>query len=235
MAEEKTKRKKKKGEGRIAQMLEVYRTTKTHDKKLPWMLLAVFIAPIVIGVVIAAIMPGGILNWVLWGVTGILVGVLLAMIVLGRRAEKSAYEQIEGRQGAVGAVISSGLRGSYRGSETPVAIVPRGGDAVYRVIGKGGVVLVSEGNQQRVHRLVQDETRKVARVLPNVTITHLHVGREAGQVPLPKLSKDIKKLKKILSRGEIQAVFQRLSSLQKEPIGLPKGIDPNKMRRGRPR
>ncbi|MGO1840682.1 MAG: DUF4191 domain-containing protein [Canibacter sp.] len=236
MAEEKTQRKKKKkGEGRIAQMLQVYRTTKEHDRKLPWILLAVFIVPILIGLVLAVVIPGGILNWVLWIVTGILVGILLAMIVLGRRAERTAYEQIEGRQGAVGAVISSGLRGSYRGSETPVAIVPRGGDAVYRVIGKGGVILISEGSQQRVHRMVTDENRKVARVLPNVQITHIHVGREDGQVPLHKLSRHLKKLKRTLSRAEIQAVYQRLSSLRKEPIGIPKGIDPTKMRRGRPR
>jgi cation transport ATPase len=230
MAEEKKKRKKKK-DGRIAQMWQAYQTTKQTDRKLPWILLVTFLAPIVVVVVLATVLPGSILNWILWVVTGVLLGVLLAMIVLGRRVEKNAYQQIEGRQGAVGAVISSGLRGSYRGSQEPVAVTPRGGDAVYRVVGKGGVVLISEGHQQRVRRIVGDETRKVKRVLPNVEITVLHVGRGEGEVPLAKLSKTIKKLKRTLNRGEVQAVYQRLSSLRQSAVGIPKGVDPMRVRR----
>ncbi len=236
MAEEKKKRKKPRGEGRISQMIQVYKTTKQHDRKLPWLMLLSFVAPVIVSVVVAALLPGGWLKWILWVITGLLFGLLIALIVLGRRAERTAYEQIEGRQGAVGAVINSGLRGTWRGNEQPVAIVPRSGEAVYRVVGKGGVVMISEGDPARVRRLVQEETRKVARVLPNVTITQIHVGRDEGQVPLPDLVKALKKTPRSLRRAEIQAVYQRLSSLRQEPLGIPKGIDPMRIRRpGKPR
>ena len=227
---------KAKRPGRIAQMREVYRQTKEHDRNLPYMMLLAFIVPVGLGLLVALLLPGNWLSWVLWGLTGLLVGLLLALIILGRRAERSAYQQIEGRQGAVGAVVSSGLRGSYRGSEMPVAITPRGGDAVYRVIGKGGVIHVSEGDPQRVRRLVNDENRKVTRILPGVTVTHLHVGRGDGEVPLPDLSRRLRKLPKTLNRAEVNEVYQRLGSLRRDPVGIPKGVDPLRVRKpGRPR
>ena len=74
---------------------------------------------------------------------------LLALIILGRRAETAAYSQIEGQPGAVGAVLRSSLRSSWRGSEMPVAVNGKTQDAVYRAVGRGGVVLISEGPQSR--------------------------------------------------------------------------------------
>ncbi|MBP1325187.1 hypothetical protein JOF28_000419 [Leucobacter exalbidus] len=230
MAEKKAKR-----PGRIKQMIEVYRTTKVHDRNLPLALLACFLGPIVVAVLLALLLPGSVwFSWILWPVTGILVGILLVMIVLGRRAEKVAYDQIEGRPGAVGAVVQSALRRSWRGSEVPVAI-NRNQDAVYRVIGRGGVVLISEGSRQRTQRMASDEERKVKRALSGVTVVHLYVGPDGDGIPLAKLSKSLVKLKPALNRNEIAAVFNRLASLQGTPVGIPKGMDPNKVRSQRPR
>ncbi|WP_336659441.1 DUF4191 domain-containing protein [Leucobacter sp. USHLN153] len=220
--------------GRIRQMIEVYRTTKTHDTKLPWILLLCFVAPIIVAVLLAWLLPGSWFAWILWPVTGILVGILLVMIVLGRRAERTAYQQIEGRPGAVGAVVQSALRRSWRGSEVPVAI-NRNQDAVYRVVGRGGVVLISEGSRQRTQRMASDEERKVKRALRNVAVVHLYVGPDGDGVPLPKLSRALVKLKPVLSRAEVDAVYSRLSALQGAPVGIPKGMDPNRMRSQRPR
>lgn len=233
MAKEKKQRAPKQP-GRIKQMVQVYKTTKVHDRNLPYILLLCFLAPVVLAVLAAALLDGGILGWFLWPITGLLAGLLIAMIVLGRRAERMAYRQIAGRPGAVGAVIGGALRRSWRGSDQPIAIT-RQQDAVYRVIGKGGVVLISEGSAQRTQRLIADEDRKVRRVLPNVKITKLHVGTEEGSIPLERLSRTLTKLKSSLNRNEVQAVFNRLSSLQGTPIGIPKGIDPNKVRAQRPR
>lgn len=221
--------------GRIKQMWQVYQTTKEHDRNLTLWLLLAFIAPVAVGVLVAALVPGNWLSWVLWIVTGLLLGVLLVMIVLGRRAEKAAYQQIEGRPGAVGAVIQGALRRSWRGSETPIAMNPRTQDAVYRVVGRGGVVLITEGPFERTKRLRIDEERKVRRVLPNVKITHLQVGPDEGSVPLHKLSSALVKIKPTLRKAEVQAVHLRLASLQSAPVGIPKGIDPNKVRSQRPR
>ncbi len=229
MAAEKVKR-----DGRIKQMIEVYRTTKVHDRNLPWLLALLFIAPIVVAVLLAWLIPGGWLSWVLWPLTGVLVGLLLAMIVLGRRAEKVAYGQIEGRPGAVGAVVQSALRRSWRGSEVPIAI-NKSQDAVYRVVGRGGVVLISEGSRARTQRMAADEERKVKRAMRNVEVVHLYVGADEGGIPLPKLSRTLVKLKPKLNRNEVAAVYNRLSSLQASPVGIPKGMDPNKVRPQRPR
>ena len=66
-------------------------------------------------------------------------------------------------------------------------------------------------------------------------ITHLYVGPDDGSVPLPRLTRELRKLKPALSRSEIAAVYNRLSSLQSAPIGIPKGIDPMRVRAQRPR
>lgn len=230
----KEKQRATKEPGRIRQMVQVYRTTRVHDRNLTLMLLLVFLAPIVVSLLLAWLLDGGILGWILWPVTGILVGLLLAMIVLGRRAERVAYQQIEGKPGAVGAVISGALRRSWRGSEVPVAITKQQ-DAVYRVVGRGGVVLIAEGSAQRTKPLLARELTQLKRTLPNVKLTQLYVGPEEGGVALPKLSRTLLKLKPALSRAEVTAVHNRISSLQASPIGIPKGIDPNKVRAGRPR
>lgn len=229
MAEEKAKR-----TGRIRQMVEIYKTTKVHDRNLPWALLLCFVAPVAVSVLLAWLLSDNWFGWVLWPITGVLVGILLVMIVLGRRAEKIAYEQIEGRPGAVGAVVQSALRRSWRGSEVPVAI-NRNQDAVYRVVGRGGIVLISEGSRQRTQRMAADEERKIRRALRNVEIVHLYVGPDGDGVPLARLSKTLVKLKPKLNRNEVAAVYNRLSSLQSTPVGIPKGMDPNRVRSQRPR
>jgi len=226
---------KKSKNGRIRQMIEVYKTTKVHDRNLPMALLLVFIAPILVAVLLAWLLPGGSwISWVLWPITGVLVGLLLAMIVLGRRAEKVAYQQIAGRPGAVGAVVQGALRRSWRGSEVPVAI-NRNQDAVYRVVGRGGIVLISEGTFQGTRRMASDEERKIKRALRNVEVVHLYVGSDEGGVPLHQLSRTLNKLKPKLNRNEITAVYNRLVSLQASPVGIPKGMDPNRVRSQRPR
>lgn len=225
---------KEKRKGRIRQMIEVYRATKPHDPQLPWILLALFVAPVAISLVLAWLIPGSWLNWVLWPVTGLLLGLLLVMITLGRRAERVAYRQIAGQPGAVGAVVQGALRRSWRGSEVPVAL-NRNQDAVYRVVGRGGVVIISEGSRQRTQRMAKDEERKIRRALRNVEIVHLYVGPDEGAVPIENLSKTLTKLKPKLSRSEVTAVYSRLTSLQAAPVGIPKGMDPNKVRAQRPR
>lgn len=223
--------------GRIKQLVQVYKTTKQYDKTLPLVMALAFIIPVIVAVLAAWLLPGGgIAAWILWPITGLLAGILIALIVLGKRAEAMAYAQIEGRQGAVGAVMASGLRRSWRGSEIPVAVNPRSQEAVYRAVGKGGIALIGEGNPQKVQRLLQDEERKIKRILPNVTVTKIYAGNAEGQIPLAKLAKELNKLKRSLNRYEIQAVHQRLSSLQSQPLAMPKGVDPLRMRKpSRPR
>src|SRR5699024_6041138 len=223
--------------GRLKQMWQVFQTTRKHDSLLTPLVLLSLILPILAGAVIA-IFTNGIASKMLWPVTGVLVGVLIAMIVLGRRAERTAYRQISGQTGAVGAVIQNALRRGWQGSEMPVAVNPKTQEAVYRVVGKGGVVLLIEGSESRMQRMRIDEERKVKRALPNVAISYLSVGEQEGQTKLEELSRNLTKMPKALTRAQVTQVQNRLVSLQRQsggPVGIPKGIDPMKVRSQRPR
>jgi len=233
MAKDTSKRANKEP-GRIRQMVQVYQQTRRHDRNLTLAMILSFIAPIVLSLLAAFLFNNSIIGWIFWPLTGALLGLLLAMIVLGRRAESTAYKQLEGQPGAVGAVINGALRRSWRGSEVPVAM-NRNRDAVYRVVGRGGAVLIVEGTPARAKQLVTREETQLRRTLSGVPLTTLYVGTEEGQVPLHKLSRTLVKLKPALNRREVDAVYKRISSMKADPVGIPKGIDPLRVRAGRPR
>ncbi len=83
--------------------------------------------------------------------------------------------------------------------------------------------------------MLEEERRTVARVLPNVPITFLYVGPDEDSIPLYRLAGRLQRIKPALRKAEILAVSNRLASLSKPPVGIPKGIDPNRVRAQRPR
>jgi len=223
-----------KGPGRLRQMWDVFQMTRRIDKRAVWYLLAAFLVPVVVGVVVAVLFAdGNPVTMVLWIVAGVLAGLLLALIVLGRRAERAAYSQIEGQQGAVGAVLRSSLKRGWRGDDQPVAF-NKSRDAVYRAVGRGGVVLISEGPASRTRRIVEEERRTVNRIVPNVAVTVINVGPDEDAVPLRKIARTMAKIKPTLSRAEVLAVSKRLDSIT-PAMPIPKGIDPMKVRPQRAR
>ncbi|MET4158194.1 DUF4191 domain-containing protein [Agromyces sp. PvR057] len=216
--------------GRLKQMWQVFQMTRRYDSSAQWLMLLVFLAPVIVGLGLALwLSEGNGFTIALWIVAGVLAGLLLALIVLGRRAERAAYAQIDGQPGAVGAVLRSGLRGGWIGNEMPVAVNGKTQDAVYRSVGRGGVALISEGPQTRTKRMLDDEKRKVARVLPNVPITLIAVGHDEGAIELHRLPAALRKIKRSLTKPEVLAVSNRLNSLQSS-LPIPKGIDPMKAR-----
>ncbi|WP_157413910.1 DUF4191 domain-containing protein [Agromyces allii] len=216
--------------GRLKQMWQVFQMTRRYDSSAQWLMLLVFLAPVIVGLGLALwLSEGNGFTIALWIVAGVLAGLLLALIVLGRRAERAAYAQIDGQPGAVGAVLRSGLRGGWIGNEMPVAVNGKTQDAVYRSVGRGGIALISEGPQTRTKRMLDDEKRKVARVLPNVPITLIAVGHDEGAIELHKLPAALRKIKRSLTKPEVLAVSNRLNSLQSS-LPIPKGIDPMKAR-----
>jgi len=235
MARKEKPAKKAKEPGRLKQMAQVFQMTRRYDPNVVWAMLLGFLGGVAVGVALALIFSrDSVFGIVLWVIAGVLAGILAAMLILGRRAERAAYGQIAGQPGAVGAVFRGSLPRSWRGSEMPVNVNGRTQDAVYRAVGRGGVVLVGEGPVSRTRKLVDDEKRKINRVLPNVPVTVFYVGPDEDSVELHKLAKSVRKVKNTLTKPEALAVSNRLASLGTQ-MPIPKGVDPFKARPQRAR
>jgi hypothetical protein len=224
--------------GRLKQMWQVLTMTRRYDPMVVWYLAASVLGPIALSIVLAQWLssgPGQIVGYVLFVITGVLAGVLVFLIVLGRRAERAAYGQIKGQPGAVGAVLKSSLRRGWTASEMPISVSPKTQDAVYRAVGRGGIVLIGEGPQSRTQRMLEDERKSVVRILPNVPITFVYVGPDAESTALHKLAPKLRSIKTVLRKPEILAISNRLNSLGKNGLPIPKGIDPFKARSSRAR
>ena len=222
--------------GRLKQMWQVFQMTRRYDGTIVLFLLLAFLAPTGAGIVLAVIFgQGNPVLWILYIVAGVLAGILLTLIVLGRRAEKAAFSQIEGQAGAVGAVLKSSLRRSWTGNEIPINF-NKTQDAVYRAVGKGGVVLIGEGPRTRTQPMLDKERANVRRILPEVPVHLIYVdARDPEATSLHRIVPTLSKYKRALNKSEIQAVSNRLQSLGKNGLPIPKGIDPQRVRAPRPR
>lgn len=223
--------------GRLKQMWQVLQMTRRYDPAVTWYLILVFVAPLAAGIVAAVLLSGdNVIGMILYIVAGLLAGILLALIVLGRRAEKAAYSQIEGKPGAVSAVLKSSLRRSWTASEFPVNVSPRTQDAVYRAVGRGGVALIGEGPRSRTQPMLDKERANVTRILgAGVPIHFIYVGPDPDSTPLHRITRVLAKYKRALTKAEVLAVSKRLASLKKSELPIPKGMDPNRVRAPRPR
>jgi hypothetical protein len=211
--------------GRIKQLIEAYRFTRKEDRWIGWVLLAAFVGPflVVLGIGSATGHP------ILGAMFGVSVGLLVAMIIFGRRAEKAAYGSIKGQAGAAAAPLNLLKRGW---TVTPAVAVTRNQDVVHRVVGRPGVVLVGEGSPSRVTNLLHQEKRKVARVAPEVPIHEIVAGDGDGQVSLRKLNRAVTKLPKALTGAQVSELNYRLKALanQQGQFPIPKGPMPKNVK-----
>ncbi len=223
-----TKARAPRSQGQLAQMWTVYKMTAKQDKtSVLWAALAFFLVLGAFVAFAAFAFPGNTLNLVVFIVLGFMFSLIVAMVVMGRKAERAAYSRISGQMGAVGAVLGN-LRKGWRSAEMPVAVSPRTQDAVYRAIGPGGVVLIGEGSRTRLKMILEDERRKVNRVAPGASVNFVYVTNDSEATALADLTRELYKMKKALNRSEISVVAKRLESLGMN-IPIPKGIDPRKM------
>ncbi len=215
----------------MRQLLRVYKITAKNDPTALWLSILGFLLVLGASFLIGFLVNGfGTLGFWLWIATGLLSAVLTFMIVMSRRAERNAYIQIEGQAGAVGAVLDSQIRRTWRASPMPIAVNPKSRDAVYRMIGPAGVVLIGEGPSARVQQMLEDESRRISRSAPGVQVHKVRVSLDGG-VRLYALLKTVYKLKKSLTRSEVSAVANRLDSLAgSSALPIPKGIDPMRAR-----
>jgi hypothetical protein len=200
----------------LGMIKQAYSLTRTNDPKLPWILLITFVAVFAVVEVIAIVFSS---PWFFLPIA-ILLGALAALIVFGRRAQSTAYRQVEGQPGGAAWVLE-GMRGDWRVT-TGVAGTTQL-DAVHRVLGRPGIVLVAEGSPSRVRRLLAQEKKRVARVVGDTPIYDIVVGDDEGQIPLRKLSAHVMKLPRNLSAGEVNALGRRMDALGGPRMPVPGG------------
>ena len=222
--------KKDKAPGRLTQLLQVYKLTAKNDPTSVWIALLGFLLATGGGLLVGFLLGAEAWSLTIWTISGVVSGILIAMILMSKRAERNAYQQIEGQAGAVGAVLDTQIKRSWRASSVPVSVNPKSREAIYRMIGPAGVVLIAEGSSARVSQMLQDETRKVNRAAPGVKVHQLKVATDDTGVRLYERLKTVYKLGKTLKRAEVAVVANRLDALGGLSIPIPKGIDPTKVR-----
>lgn len=215
---------------RRQQFVETYRLTKRTDPRIGLILLGTFVVSAAVGFVIFWLLPGsGIVGWIMSIIGGLLLGLLATMILFGRRAQRSAYSQMEGQPGAAAAA----LRMLRRGWVTEPAIAfNRQQDVVHRLVGPPGIVLIGEGNPHRVRALLTAERKKHERVAADAPIHEVVCGTGEGEVPLPKLVRHVQKLGRQVKGPEMTDILNRLKAIDahRSNIPLPKGPVPTSMK-----
>ena len=206
----------KKIAGQAGMIKQAYSLTRKNDPKLPWVMLIWFVA--VAGVIELA----GILlsSPFVFLPLAVVAGGLAALIVFGRRAQGSAYRQVEGQPGAAAWVLE-GMRGDWRVTSGVAGTAQL--DAVHRVLGRPGIILVAEGSPNRVRGLLAAEKKKVARVVGDTPSYDIVVGDGEGQVPLRKLSAHVTKLPRNLTAAEVNSLGRRMSALGGARMPVPGG------------
>jgi hypothetical protein len=204
---------------RVKQFRFVFSYTRRNDPKFLLYFVPAVALPLVVAVVVAAVTGA----WAMTLPLGILVALLAGMVVFGRRSTAAMYNEFEGQPGAAASVLQS-LRGNWR--VTPAVQVSTQQDLVHRVIGRPGVVLVAEGNPNRLKGLLGQEMKRVRRVTGGVEIYVAVVGDDDGQVPLKKLNQHFLRLPRNLTPKQVNALDTRLKAMGGPNIPMPKGPIP---------
>ncbi|WP_232677052.1 DUF4191 domain-containing protein [Nocardioides sp. R-C-SC26] len=216
---------------RRRQIIETYKMSREVDRTLGLWLLGSFLIFGGIGFALFWALPpsGGTFSLIMSIIGALLFGSLGAMIVFGRRAQRAAYNRLEGQVGA-GARALTMLRRGWKLDE--VVGFTKQQDMVHRVVGPPGIVLVGEGNPHRLRPLMTSERKKHERVASETPIHEIFVGNDEGQVPLPKLVRHVQKLGRQVKPAEITDVLQRLKALdaQRPKVPLPRGPVPTSMK-----
>ncbi|MFI0943950.1 DUF4191 domain-containing protein [Streptomyces sp. NPDC021020] len=218
-------RKTSENPGRLAQIAQTYKMTRQADPKVGLIVAAVGI--VTFGVILAL---GFLIGHPIWaGILGFLLAFLAMAVIFGRRAEKAAFGQLEGKPGAAAAVLQNVGRGW---TVTPAVAMNKSQDVVHRAVGKAGVVLIGEGNPNRVKGLLANEKKKVSRIVYDVPVHDYIVGTAEGELSLKKLRTTLLRLPRTLTGPQTTQVNDRLRALgdPMSKLPIPKGPLPKGMR-----
>ncbi|MEO6089313.1 MAG: DUF4191 domain-containing protein [Umezawaea sp.] len=201
------------------QIFEAFKMQRREDKALVPLMLGALLGATALAFLIGLIWK---MQWVFLPM-GIALGALLAVIIFGRRVQANVFKKADGQPGAAAWALEN-LRGKWR--VTPAVAGTTQLDAVHRVIGRPGVVLVAEGAPHRVKALLAQEKKRVARVIGETPIYDITVGSEEGQIPLRKLQGYLMKLPRNITTAQVDTIEGRLAALASRGAALPKGPMP---------
>ncbi|HEX6404346.1 MAG TPA: DUF4191 domain-containing protein [Pseudonocardiaceae bacterium] len=201
---------------RRAQVLEAFNIQRREDKAL---------LPLMIGVLLgitAVVFGAGFLFGEQWFALplGVILGVLAAIMIFGRRVQRNVFAKAEGQPGAAAWALEN-LRGGWK--VTPAVAGTTQLDAVHRVVGRPGVVLVAEGAPHRLKPLLAQEKKRVSRLVGDTPIYDVTVGNGEGQVPLAKLPRHLAKLPRNITAAQIDGLESKLAILSTRATAIPKG------------
>ncbi|BBZ43570.1 DUF4191 domain-containing protein [Mycobacterium parmense] len=209
---------------RRAQLWQAFNIQRKEDKRLLPYMIGAFVL-IVAAAVAVGVWAGG-LTMITLIPLGVLLGGLVTFIIFSRRAQKSIYGKAEGQTGAAAWVLDN-LRGKWR--VTPGVAATGHFDAVHRVLGRPGVILVGEGAATRVKPLLAQEKKRTARLVGEVPIYDIVVGNGEGEVPLAKLERHLTRLPSNITAKQLDSLESRLAALGSRAGAamMPKGPLPN--------
>ncbi|WP_137876044.1 DUF4191 domain-containing protein [Rhodococcus sp. Q] len=205
---------------RRTQLWQAFQLQRKEDKLLLPLMIGALVGITVVLFLIG--LPFGI-QWFLLPV-GILLGVLAAFVIFGRRVQRTVYGKADGQAGAAAWALDN-LQGGWRVTNTIAGTTQL--DAVHRVIGRPGIILVAEGAPQRVKPLLAQEKKKIARLVGDTPIYDVVVGNDEGQVRLGDLQKYLTKLPRNIDTKRMDSIESRLTALgTRGGPAMPKGPVP---------
>jgi hypothetical protein len=209
---------------RRGQLWQAFNMQRKEDKRLLPYMIGAFL--LIVGIAVAAGVWAGGFTMITIVPIGVLLGALVMFIIFSRRAQRSVYSKAEGQTGAAAWVLDN-LRGKWR--VTPGVAATGHFDAVHRVLGRPGVILVGEGSAVRVKPLLAQEKKRTARLVGEAPIYDIVVGNGEDEVPLGKLERHLTRLPNNLTTKQIDTLESRLSALgSRAGAGvMPKGPLPN--------
>lgn len=210
---------------RFSNITTNYKLASKHDPKLGLILAAVFFGIIALSVALGLAVSNV--------ATAVLIGIPIAMVatafLFSRRAMAAAYKNIEGQPGAAVAVIQNMSKIGW--FVIPMVAVNRNQDMVHRAVGKGGVVLIGEGQSGALRTLLANERKRTARFVGEAPLSELVIGDQPGQVKIADLDKHLRKMPKVLAPGEVTELRRRLeAALPQSAPPVPKGPIPTSSR-----
>ncbi len=213
---------------RAKQIRTAFTMTRKADRQLLPRLAAAFLGPFALFLALGFVVGHPFLV----GFLGLMVALLVTVAVFGKRVQKAAYLQVEGQVGA-GAAVLQNMRGNWR--VTPAVGFTREQDLLHRVLGRPGIVLVGEGNPNRVRGLVVTEKKKLARWIGDTPVYDVVVGDGDGQVGLRALEKHFLKLPRNIKPVVVNDLDRKLKAMPTQSVPIPKGPMPTRVPRGRQR